>query len=199
MFIQYLASILGSSWLEQTAAVIALTGILLTVMQRSVSWILDIISSLLYLFVFFNAGFYSDSLLQILFIGMSIYGWYSWTKTAGNGHTLQIRNIKQEEITIALLVIILLTLTGGFIFSRYAQGASYPYADSFCTSLSVAATWLTARKIIQNWYLWIFADLLYICLFFLKQLYPSAILYSVLVILAIAGLTTWKKIEKQLA
>lgn len=199
MFIQYLASILGSSWLEQIAAIIALTGIILTVMQRSSSWILDIISSLLYMFVFYKTGFYSDSLLQILFISMSIYGWYSWTETSYSGHTLQIRDIARDEIYIATTLVMVLTLSGGFIFSQYVGGASYPYTDSFCTALSVAATWLTARKIIQNWYLWIFADLIYIYLFCLKQLYPTAILYAVLVILAIAGLTTWKKIEKQLA
>lgn len=198
MFIQYLASILGSSWLEQAAAIIALTGIIFTVMQRNSSWILDIISSLLYLFVFYKAGFFSDSLLQILFISMSLYGWYSWTKTGNNGQILQIRHITDNEIFITSILVIVLSLSGGVIFSQYVSGASYPYADSFCTALSVAATWLTARKIIQNWYLWIFADLIYIYLFCLKHLYPTAILYSVLVILAMTGLTTWKKIEKQL-
>jgi len=196
MLFHYLPSILGSNWLEQSASVIALAGIVLTVMQRSFSWILDIISSFLYLVVFYEAGFYSDSLLQLLFIGMSVYGWLSWTSIRAGKPVLSIRKIKQQELVITLVIIVTLTGAGGFIFSHYIKGAAYPYADSFCTAMSVAATWLTARKIIQNWYLWIFADLIYIWLFLLKHLYPTAILYSVLVMLAITGLISWKKIEK---
>jgi len=195
MLFHFLSAILGSNWLEQSASVIALAGIVLTVMRRSFSWILDIISSLMYGAVFYGAGFYSDSLLQLLFIAMSVYGWLSWTSIRAGKPVLSIRKIKQQELIITLAVIFVLTLGGGFFFSHFVRGAAYPYADSLCTAISVAATWLTARKIIQNWYLWIVADLIYIWLFCLKHLYPTAILYSVLVVLAITGLISWKKIE----
>lgn len=199
MFIHYLVSVLGSSLIEQIAAIISLSAIILTVMQRNSSWILDIISSIIYGFVFYTAGFYSDSLLQAVFISMSIYGWFSWAGKQAGRPVLTIRNSSRNENYLALLLLVTLTVIGGYIFTNFVRGAAYAYTDSFCTALSIVATWLTARKIIQNWYLWILADLIYINLFCLKHLYPTAILYSVLVILAVTGLNSWKKIEKKCA
>lgn len=196
MLIHYLESILGGSWLEQIASVIALAGIVMTVKSLSFSWILDILSSALYMCVFYTSGFYSDSLLQIVFIGMSAYGLFSWTSKRNGKPVFFIRSITVQELLVSSFLVPALTLAGGYIFSHYIKGAAYPYLDSFCTAVSIVATWLTARKVLENWYLWIFADLIYICLFFKKQLYPTAILYTVLVLLAIIGLSSWKKLEK---
>jgi nicotinamide mononucleotide transporter len=82
--------------------------------------------------------------------------------------------------------------TGNF-FLKIFTNSDVPLADGFLTSLSILATFYTAKKIIQNWLIWIIADVLYTVLFFYKELYITALLYLILVVLAIYGLIQWKK------
>jgi len=68
-----------------------------------------------------------------------------------------------------------------------------PYWDSFTTSLSFVATWMLARKILENWLIWIIVDAVSVGIYVYKDLYPTAGLFLFLTILAFVGYTKWKK------
>jgi nicotinamide mononucleotide transporter len=60
-------------------------------------------------------------------------------------------------------------------------------------ALSLAGTWMAAKKYVENWLIWIFADILYVGIYLYKDSYLTAILYTIFVVLAIAGYREWKK------
>ena len=79
-----------------------------------------------------------------------------------------------------------------FILVNFTD-SQVPLGDAFTTALSITATWLLARKILENWLYWIVVDLVSTILYVYKSLYPSAILFSVLTILAVVGYFKWRK------
>jgi nicotinamide mononucleotide transporter len=68
-----------------------------------------------------------------------------------------------------------------------------PFADSLATSLSIVATWMLARKILEHWLVWIFVDAFSIGLFWYKGLFPTVVLFIVYTIMAVAGFIEWRK------
>ena len=70
--------------------------------------------------------------------------------------------------------------------------AALPYPDAFTTMLSVIAQFLLTRKILDNWILWIVADVIYIGIYTTKALYWTAGLYVVFLILCVQGYREWR-------
>lgn len=92
-----------------------------------------------------------------------------------------------------LAVLCLVTTIGIGAFFRYNTDASLPYVDSLTTSMSLIAQWMIARKKIENWLLWIVADIIYVGMYLYKHLYLTGFLYFIFIILAIIGWRQWKK------
>ena len=78
------------------------------------------------------------------------------------------------------------------LLSRYTD-ASLPYLDSTLTVCSLIAQWLMTRKVLENWMLWIVLDVAYVGLFIHRALYPTALLYSVFLVLAAMGHVQWTR------
>jgi nicotinamide mononucleotide transporter len=83
----------------------------------------------------------------------------------------------------------------GTILKQYTD-ASSPYIDALASTISLAANWLLARRKIDNWILWIVADMIYIGLFWYKELYLSSAIYAVFLLICIMGFFEWKKTVK---
>jgi nicotinamide mononucleotide transporter len=165
--------------------------IVLTIRKNIWLWPFGIIAEVCYLKIFFDEKLYADTGLQVIYLFQSIYGWYFWT-----------RGLKEKEIAITLMSFRAKLYTAGatvaitgisyFVLHKYTD-ATVPFWDSLAASLSIAASWLLARRIFENWIFWIIADLIYIGLFAYKGLYLSSGIYLVFVFLSVAGLIKWNK------
>ncbi|WP_236975186.1 nicotinamide riboside transporter PnuC [Membranihabitans maritimus] len=152
-----------------------------------------IISVIIYIFIFYEAKLYADMGLQFYFLGMSIYGWYYWINRRGDDQLVRpVRRINKLEVAIGLLAIIIFTSGFGF-FLQQSTDAHFPYLDSFCTSCSLVAQFYLSRRILENWLLWVFVDIVYVYLYISKGLYPTTILYAVYIGVAIFGYLEWRK------
>jgi len=191
MALSYWKDMFGAGSLEQIAAVMSLLAILLASKQIIASWPMDILSSVLYAVVFYRARLFADTLLQGLFVAMSLYGWYKWQVAT----VLRVRHASAKEIGTAAVFVFIYTLLSGWALLHFTT-ASLPFADSLCSAMSIAATFLAAFKVLENWHIWICADCLYVALFAVKGLYPTAVLYVIFIILAFYGLLSWRKSEK---
>lgn len=176
----------------------AATGILyifLSVRQHILTWPVGLVSSAFYIIVFMKAGIYAMMLLQLYYFGISIYGWYYWLRgNKGDDNTKNVPVLTMSRKGYVLLAIISGTI---FIFiylilTRFTD-TTVPLADSFTTSLSIVATWMLARKYIENWLIWIFVDIILAALFIYKGLWPTVALYSVYTVMAFIGYYKWKK------
>lgn len=156
------------------------------------NWPLAIISVTIYIFIFYDSQLFADMGLQVYFLVINIYGWYFWSKKSPTESKTPVTSIKQREIWLSALAIILFTFLLGSILYNHTI-ASYPYLDSFCTACSIVAQFFMARKVLQNWLLWVFVDIIYVGIYIFKNLHLTAAMYAIYIVIALIGYFDWKK------
>ena len=180
-----------TSWLEWLGAVTGIYCVYLAAKQNIWNWPVAIISVLAYVIVFFKSQLYGDAGLQVYFLGTCIYGWYFWIKKKER-HEKPVTSLTNAAYAWIILITIVLSLLLGLFLKKFTP-TNVPYIDGFCTAISFIAQILMTRKILQNWALWIFVDICYVPLYIYKNLYVTAILYVILLVLAWLGHVDWKK------
>ena len=65
--------------------------------------------------------------------------------------------------------------------------------ESLITAMNFVSMWLMAWKKLENWLLWIIADIMCIPLFFEKEYYISVVQFMVFIVIAVLGYIEWKK------
>jgi nicotinamide mononucleotide transporter len=152
-----------------------------------------IFSCLLYVFVYFEAKFYSDSGLQGLFIVLSGYGWYKWLYGGNNATELGVTHTPAREWALGAAFAAVFTLGFGYYLHHYHTDAAFPYIDSFTTAGSIVAQYLLTRKRLENWLLWLLVDIIYVPMLWYKQLYTTSLLYFLYLALAAYGYWQWRR------
>jgi len=120
------------------------------------------------------------------------YGWYVWKFGDRQKHELSVTRTSSNLLFILGFIAIIATAGIGMIF-RYKTNASLPFVDAFTASLSLVSQWMVAKKKIENWIIWIIADIIYIGMYLYKHLYLTSLLYFIFIILAVIGWQQWKK------
>jgi nicotinamide mononucleotide transporter len=186
--------VLSDQVIEILGAATGLIYLYFSIRQNIWLWPWGIITSLLYVYVFFQAKFYADMSLQFYYLGISIYGWYFW-KSGGkkdNGNVLPVIRARFREWNIFISVTILLTISGGYGLDNYTD-SPLPYWDAFTTAGSLVATWMLARKYLEHWLFWIVIDTVSRGTYVYKELYPTVILFTVYTGMAAIGYYQWRK------
>lgn len=218
---------LSNNWIEIFGAITGIIYVFLEIRQNIWLWPVGIVTSAVYIIVFFTSKFYADMSLQVYYLVISFVGWYWWVKgeghrAQGTGHraaeasrlpsmeglgvgneeTKRQRNKETERLSVARLKLktglilscffVLLYFLMWFILARFTD-SPVPEWDSFITSLSIIATWMLARKIYEHWFLWIVVNSVSVVLFSARELYPTAILYMVYLVMSFVGLKEWKR------
>lgn len=202
---------LSNNYIEIFGAVTGIIYVFLEIKQTIWLWPVGIVTSAVYIWVFFTSKFYADMSLQGYYLIISCLGWYWWARgagarapastevSAGNaGHTasgkkeLEVTRLKLRTGVVLAIVFVLLYAAMWIVLTRLTD-SPVPARDSFITSLSIIATWMLARKIYEHWFLWIVVNFVSAVLFLIRGLYPTLILYVVYGIMSFAGLVAWKK------
>ncbi|MCD4681229.1 MAG: nicotinamide riboside transporter PnuC [Bacteroidales bacterium] len=183
---------LSDNYIELLASVLGILYVILAIRQNIWCWMAGIINVALYIFIFLNARLYGDMALQVFYLLMSIYGWYSWKfGKSKNKEVLVVTRLTQNSVFLLLVILTILSVGFGYLLSF--TNSDIPYWDGLTTALGLIATWMIARKIIENWLVWIFTDLLCVGIYYYKELYPTAIFYLIMAILAVVAYYKWKK------
>ena len=182
---------LTENWFEIVAALLAIAYLLLAMRQDARCWIAWIISSLMYLFVMYSAGLYMEAGLQIFYLLMGFYGLYQWQYKLANNETLKIKVWPITAHMMCLTALFLLVITSGYILSNNTDAAS-PYIDAFTTWGAIIASYMVAKKILENWIYWFVIDFVSVFLFVSRELYPTALLFCLYLVLVIIGYRSWK-------
>ncbi|MDB5112770.1 MAG: nicotinamide mononucleotide transporter [Mucilaginibacter sp.] len=183
------------SWLEVIGVITGLLCVYLAAKNIIWNWPIAIINVSIYIFIFFNSRLYADMGLQVYFLATNIYGWYFWSKKPATEDKAPVILIKKTEILFAVSAIIVFTFLLGSVL-KYTP-ASYPYIDSFCTACSLVAQFFLARKVLENWLIWIFVDIIYVGVYLFKGLHLTAAMYAVFVGIAWLGYIDWKRDYKK--
>lgn len=182
------------NWVEITGAVMSFIYLYLSIREKAGLWIFGFLASLLYIWVFYHSKLYAEISLQLYYLFISIYGWITWQKKSETTHTnvLQISTIPKTQYFPYILATIGVFLVYYFVL-KYLTDSPVPVADSFVGSLSIIATYMLAKKKIENWLVWIVVDAFACGLYFYKGLYPTTVLFAVYTTMAVVGYFQWKK------
>ncbi len=181
-------------WIEIFGVVTGILYVILEVKQNRLLWPLGILTSAAYIYIFFSGKFYADMGLQVYYVLISIYGWYYWSRGGARADKgeLPVVRINRKQLILLLLTFTFSWLGIYFILDRLTD-STVPLGDSFTTALAIVATWMLTRKIIEQWFLWIIANLVSVGLYIYKGLYPTVILYAVYAGMAVYGYLEWKR------
>lgn len=153
-----------------------------------------IVQAIFFFVLFIESKLYADAYLQVFFIVVQFVGWAAWLKAGPNRTKLKINDTPKWLMGVVLVGIAVFAYFMVPVLHN-AHGA-YPVPDATSTGLSVAAQFLMTFKLIENWYLWIAADLIYIPLYAIKSLYFTSILYVIFLALCVMGLMHWRKVKR---
>ena len=185
------------SLLEIMGVITGLLCVGLAAINNIWNWPIAIVSVGIYIFIFFDSHLYADMGLQVYFMAMNIYGWYYWSNKPATEEKSPVMRITRQEVLYSAIAVIVFTVFLGSVL-KYTP-ASYQYIDSFCAACSLVAQVFLARKVLENWLIWIFVDIIYVGVYIFKSLDLTAIMYAVYVGLALYGYFDWRKgYKKQL-
>ncbi len=162
-----------------------------TVRQNILCWPAGLVMVSLYLVIFGANRLYSDMILQAIYIPLQVYGWWYWLRGGRDRPQPPVSRLSWTSLGGWICVTAAATVAWGYVMSK--TNASFPYFDAFTTMASLVAQWLMGRKKLENWMFWIAADLVAIPIYLLKELNPTAIMYSIFLGLCVAGLISWWK------
>lgn len=154
-------------------------------------WFFGIVSSVFYCIVFFDAKLYADMSINIYYVVVSIYGWINWSKNTGSS-TTAIATLN-KKLLIQLCIATALVYLIYFVVLNHFTDSSVPKTDALVGALSIIGTWMLAKKLIENWLVWIAVDAICIGLYLYKGLYPTVLLFVIYTAMAVVGYWQWKK------
>jgi len=181
----------ASQWWEVLAVLMAVVYLLLAIRQNIWCWAAAAVSTLLYLFIMFEAKLYMESALQVFYLLMAAYGWYEWRHGGADGDELQVTCWPLRFHLIAGLLVLFLVFISGGLLSRYSQ-AALPFVDSLTTWGAVVATFMVARKVLENWIYWFVIDAVSIGLYFSRELYFTSALFLAYLFMIVVGYRSWR-------
>ncbi len=180
------------TWLEAIGVLFGLVAVWLTLRQNVLCWPVGLVQVCIYGYIFYESKLYSDVILQVYFIFTQLYGWYYWLHGGSHHRDALVRVLSSRQRLGCIASGLLITLLWGWAMSRWTDAAA-PYPDAFITVMSLIAQWLLTRKILESWHYWIAVDVVAIGVYWYKNLYLTAGLYSVFLVLAMMGLLAWHK------
>ena len=183
---------LATTPLELISFVLAVLTVYLNIRQNHWGWLFAIVSSALYGGVFFSSKLYGDMGLQVVFVVVSLWGWYQWLHGGTAGSSLPVTRLDGHGWSWSLLGWLAGFCVLAYFLKRYTD-TDVPRADAFLTAGSLLGQVLLSRKKLENWPVWIVVDILYVGLYLYKDLKLTAILYAVFVFMALAGWRAWSR------
>lgn len=180
------------SWLELVAAGLGVVAVWLTVRQNAWCWPIGLLMVLLYTWLFYDWRLYSNLLLQVLFAGLQVYGWWQWTQGGERNEGLHVSRLRLPGVMLGLFAGVLGAIVLGGLMANFTD-ASSPWLDAALTAFSLVAQLWMAQKRLQCWLLWIVVDLCYVTFFVQGELYLTAGLYALFTLLAVQGWLSWRR------
>ncbi|WP_395245474.1 nicotinamide riboside transporter PnuC [Agromyces sp. MMS24-K17] len=165
----------------------------LAVARQSIwNWPLGLVNNAAFFALFLGVGLYADATLQVVFAALSVYGWINWHRRRVGGIRLPIRRAGRVEVVLGLVAAVVATVAVALLLAAETDSA-VPWPDAFVLAFSLLATWGQARKLIEQWWVWIAVDVVSVPLYLVKGLWLTALLYTGFLALCVWGLRGWTR------
>ena len=181
--------------LEILAVLFGIVYIICAAQNKLIAWPIGIIGSLISIYIFWiYANLYAEAILYSYYVFAGFYGWFQWSKIQ---HDSSNKGIIKIDLIIHFYVVIIgtiLSLGLYYLLTKLTKDAARPLIDSFTTIFSFIATYMTAKKWIENWIYWILINIVSVYLYFSRGLEIYALLMLINAVIAAIAYYKWKKI-----
>ena len=184
-------------WVEALAAILAIIYLLLAVQQDIKCWSAAILSSSLYFYVMYSAGLYMEAYLQIFYIIMAIYGWSQWYNPKSEEQVFVVRTWNINQHFLAIFLIVSMAYLSGSLLNIYTS-AAFPFIDSLTTWGAIFATYMVAKKLLENWVYWFVIDSISVMLFMSRGLILTSLLFFIYLFIIYFGYKKWTKARDEM-
>ena len=189
---ELLQEALSWGWLQWLAVIFNVLYVIFAAKQNRWCWVFGFIGVAILFIIYLEVRLYSDATLQVFYLVMAVYGWISWNDPKLSVKKVRRATVREHFKWISIGCMGALGL--GYFWQHF--GAALPYVDAFTTTFSIIATYMTAKKILENWWYWIVIDTICVGVYWIRDIPLIAILFFVYTLLAIYGYLTWKKQDK---
>ena len=177
---------------EVIAVVAAILYLGFAIREKIICWFFAAVSTAIYAWLFIEAKLYMESVLNVFYLMMAGYGWYVWTSGRDDGHERPIVVWPPKTHVVAIAAIVILSCVSGYYLSNYSD-AVFPYIDSLTTWSAIWATFLVARKVLENWWYWLLIDIASVFIYWSRDLQLTSALFVIYVIMIPIGLISWTR------
>ena len=195
LFSQYSSYSPSFIYLELFAVIMNITSVVYAKQNNILVYPTGLIGTGIFVYILLNFSLLGDTIINIYFFSMSIYGWYFWSRKKDEVFINQVSTINRNEIKYLFILAISSLIFIYFVYDYFDKWNNWTaYVDNITTAIFFVAMWLMARRKIESWIFWIIGDLITVPLYFYKGLTISSIQYIIFLILAVLGYISWKKI-----
>lgn len=154
-----------------------------------------LICTIITVYLLYISEYFGDMMMNFYYSVMSVYGWWNWSRKKGNKFVVPISRTTTKEKFIGVVLFVLTMIVTYFVYKGFDYTLQIPnYIDIVTSGIFFTAMWYMAVKKLENWTLWIIADLITIPLYAYRGLGMLSLQYLIFTILAIQGYMAWKKI-----
>ena len=178
--------------MEILAVVLAIAYLLLAAREHLACWYCAFASSALYTLVFWDASLLMESALNVFYVVMAVVGWYEWRRGGKDHEGVKIRTLQGWQHGVIVATLVFAAIASGYLLQQFT-GAAQPYLDSFTTWAGVLTTFLVVWKILENWVYWFVIDSISIYLYIDRELYLTALLFTVYLVIVVFGYLQWRR------
>jgi len=183
--------------LEIIAVVTGVVGVWYAKKENILVYPYGIVSVLIWVYLCWEGDLFGQSIVNFFYFVMNVFGWYNWSrKKEDQSHAVRITKNSVNQNLYTFISISILTLVIYVLLSDYQNIKSFNIViglESLITAMNFVSMWLMAWKKLENWLLWIVADIMCIPLFFEKAYYISVVQFMVFIVIAVLGYIEWKK------
>jgi len=153
-----------------------------------------LIATIITVYLLYKAEYFGDMMMNFYYSVMSIYGWYNWSRKKGDTILVPISRTTRKEKIIGIILCLATMIVTYLVYQAFNSEIKVEnYIDIFTSGLFFTAMWFMATKKLENWTLWIIADLITVPLYAYRGLGILSLQYLIFTILAIQGYLAWKK------
>lgn len=196
------------SAVELLSVVLGFTCVFLATRGKVANFRVGYLYNILLFFLFLHSGLYFSAALQPVSFAIAVMGHYKWTHPSAENATreneLKITTLAARKRIILIASALVLAAALGWSVRHAANvwpdrfpAAQYPYVDALVTVLFLSASWLSAHKKIECWWVWIAADVTQVVLYILAGLVFMPLVCFGYTSLAFLGLVSWRRKMKE--
>ena len=180
--------------LEAVAFVFGIASVVYAKKENILVYPTGLIATTITVYLLYKAAYFGDMTMNFYYSVMSIYGWYNWARKDKNTPVVHISRTNLKEKIIGILLFFMTVIVTFLVYNLFRYDIQLVnYIDILTSGIFFTAMWYMATKKLENWTLWIIADVITVPLYTYRGLGMLALQYLIFTILAIQGYLEWRK------